>query len=84
VLLPPIELSQFRSKAFARVLRNNGLFGSMGRVASAADNAAIESFHSLLQNNVLNTRRSESPEDLRVEIVTWIERFAVASPSPTF
>ena len=65
---------QFRSKAFARTLKNNGLFGSMGRVASAADNAAIESFHSLLQNNVLNTRRWESREDLRVEIVTWIER----------
>ncbi len=66
--------SQFRSHAFVRVLKHNGLAGSMGRVASAADNAAIESFHSLLQNNVLNTRRWESREDLRVEIVTWIER----------
>jgi transposase InsO family protein len=46
----------------------------MGSVASAADNAATESFHSLLQNNVLNSRRWESREELRVEIVTWIER----------
>ncbi len=66
--------SQFRSNAFVRVLKNNGLFGSMGRVASAADNAAIESFHSLLQNNVLNSRRWETREELRIEIVTWIER----------
>jgi transposase InsO family protein len=56
------------------VLENNGLIGSMGRVASAADNAAIESFHSLLQKNVLNTRRWETKEELRRAIVTWIER----------
>ena len=56
------------------VLKNNGLVGSMGRVASAADNAAIESFHSLLQKNVLDTRRWETKEELRLAIVTWIER----------
>ena len=66
--------SQFRSKAFVRVLRNNGLVGSMGRVASAGDNAAMESFNSLLQNNVLDTRRWETREDLQLAIVTWIER----------
>jgi putative transposase len=31
--------------------------GSMGRVGAAGDNAAMESFFSLLQNNVLNRRR---------------------------
>jgi len=46
----------------------------MGRVASAGDNAAMESFNSLLQNNVLDTRRWESREDLHLAIVTWIER----------
>jgi transposase InsO family protein len=66
--------SQFRSRKFALILVNNGLTGSMGRVASAADNAAIESFHSLLQNNVLNSRRWETREDLRLAIVTWIEK----------
>ena len=66
--------SQFRSRAFVRVLKNNELAGSMGRVASAADNAAIESFHSLLQKNVLNTRRWETREELRLAMVTWIEK----------
>jgi putative transposase len=66
--------SQFRSRAFVGVLKDHGLVGSMGRVASAADNAAIESFHSLLQKNVLNSRRWETREDLRLEIVTWIEK----------
>jgi transposase InsO family protein len=74
VLRPLIESAQFRSKAFVRVLRNNGLVGSMGRVASAGDNAAMESFNSLLQNNVLDTRRWETREDLQLAIVTWIER----------
>jgi transposase InsO family protein len=66
--------SQFRSRKFVMVLKNNGLVGSMGRVASAADNAAIESFHALLQKNVLNTRRWETKEELRLAIVTWIEK----------
>ena len=66
---------QFRSRAFQRVLKANGLRGSMGRVASAADNAAMESFHALLQKNVLNQRRTwTTRSELRYEIVTWIER----------
>ena len=46
----------------------------MGNVGTAADNAAMESFFSLLQKNVLNTRRWDTRDDLRVAIVTWIER----------
>jgi putative transposase len=65
---------QFRSKDFVRLLKNNGLFGSMGRVAAAGDNARMESFHSLLQNNVLDTKTWETREELRLAIVTWIER----------
>jgi putative transposase len=51
-----------------------GLEGSMGRVGSAGDNAAMESFFALLQKNVLNTRRWTTPQQLRLAIVTWIER----------
>jgi putative transposase len=65
--------SQFRSKKVMRLLKNNGLRGSMGRVAAAGDNASMESFFSLLQKNVLNTRRWDSREQLRLAIVTWIE-----------
>ena len=35
---------------------------------------ASQSFFSLLQNNVLDTRRWVTREDLRLAIVTWIER----------
>jgi putative transposase len=70
----PVEPSQFRSRAFVRVQKNNELIRSMGRVASAADIAATESFHALVQENVLNTRRWETKEDLRLAVVTWIEK----------
>jgi transposase InsO family protein len=65
--------SQFRSRAFRSVLRSAGLTGSMGRVASAGDNAAMESFFSLLQKNVLNRRRWRTRSELRYAIVHWIE-----------
>jgi transposase InsO family protein len=46
----------------------------MGRVGACGDNAAMESFFSLLQKNVLNTRRWVTREQLRIAIVSWIER----------
>jgi len=39
---------QFRSHRYQRTLRVHELEGSMGRVASAGDNAATETFVSLL------------------------------------
>jgi putative transposase len=66
--------SQFRSHAFVRALRAAGLQGSMGRVGACADNAAMESFFSLLQKNVLNRRRWTTRDQLRLAIVIWIER----------
>lgn len=65
--------SQFRSKSFQDTLARYGLILSMGRVASAADNAAMESFHSLLQVNVLDRRTWNTRDELRLAIVTWIE-----------
>ncbi len=50
-----------------------GLQGSMGRVASAGDNAAMESWHALLQKNVLNRRRWRTREELHQAIVFWTE-----------
>ena len=65
--------SQFRARSFQAVLKNAGLQGSMGRVASAGDNAAMESFWALLQRNVLNTQTWRTREDLHYAIVHWIE-----------
>jgi transposase InsO family protein len=65
---------QFRSLRYQRTLRAHGLTASMGRVASAGDNAAMESFFALLQKNVLNRQTWRSREELHLAIVTWIER----------
>jgi putative transposase len=64
---------QFRSRKFRAVIKANDLTGSMGRVSSAGDNAAMESFYSLLQKNVLNRRRWRTRDELAYAIIFWIE-----------
>ena len=66
--------SQFRSRKFVRCIHEHDMVGSMGRVGAAGDNAAMESFFGLLQNNVLNRRTWATRQQLRIAIVTWIER----------
>jgi transposase InsO family protein len=66
--------SQFRSRKHVRALARHSMVGSMGRVGAAGDNAAMESFFSLLQKNVLDRQTWATREDLRIAIVTWIER----------
>jgi transposase InsO family protein len=66
--------SQFRSRKAIRALAHHRMVGSMGRIGAAGDNAAMESFFSLLQKNVLNRRSWATREELRIAIVTWIER----------
>ena len=70
----PVEPAQFRSTKLLAELRRHDLVGSTGQVGSAGDNAAMESFFALLQNNVLDRRRWTSRQELRIAIVTWIER----------
>jgi putative transposase len=66
--------SQFRARKVHRALARHGMVGSMGQVGSAGDNAAMESFFALLQRNVLDRHTWATRDDLRIEIVTWIER----------
>ncbi|MEO6956554.1 MAG: IS3 family transposase [Antricoccus sp.] len=66
--------SQFRSHAFTSALLNGGLVGSMGWVGACGDNAAMASFFALSQKNVLNRQRWDTRDQLRLAIVTWIEK----------
>ena len=66
--------SQFRAENSCMPCDRHDMVGSMGRVGAAGDNAAMESFFSLLQKNVLDRRRWDTREELRIAIVTWIER----------
>lgn len=65
--------SQFRARKVHRCLTapDGRIHGNVG---IAADNAAMESFFSLLPKNVLDRQRWATREELRIEIVTWIER----------
>ncbi len=65
---------QFRSRKLQQALWRHHMRGSMGQVGAAGDNAAMESFFGLLQRNVLDRRTWSTREELRVAIVTWIER----------
>lgn len=65
---------QFRGRRLQQALWQHQIRGSMGQVGSASDDAAMESFFSLLQRNVLDRRRWATREELRIAIVTWIER----------
>ena len=66
--------SQFRARKVHRALARHAMVGSMGQVGSAADNAAMESFFALLQRNVFDRRSWTTRDELRIAIVTWIER----------
>lgn len=66
--------SQFRARSFVHALNEHHLLGSMGQVGAAGDNAAMESFFALLQKNVLDRRRWRTRDELRIAIITWIER----------
>ena len=74
MLQRPLELAQFRFRKYVNALTNAGLRGSMGRVGACGDNAAMESFFALLQKNVLDRKRWQTPAELRLAIVTWIEK----------
>jgi transposase InsO family protein len=74
VLRRSIEPGQFRSHAFVRTLRSNGLVGSMGRVGACGDNAAMESFLRAAAEERAHRQRWSTREDLRLAIITWIDR----------
>ena len=65
--------SQYTSWVFGHRLREAGLLGSMGRVASSVDNSMIESFWSAMQRELLDQTSWETPEQLGSAIFEWIE-----------
>ncbi|MBT9257486.1 IS3 family transposase, partial [Phycicoccus sp. KQZ13P-1] len=65
--------SQYTSWVFGHRLRDAGLLGSMGRVASSVDNALIESFWSTMQRELLDRHDWPSRVELAAAIFEWIE-----------
>ena len=75
MLLRLLELGQYTSWIFGHRLREAGLLGSMGRVASSVDNTMMESFWSTLQRELLDRQRWETRAELSSAIFEWIEAF---------
>jgi len=75
VLHRPVESGQFTSWLFGSRLRQAGLMGSMGKVASAYDNALMESFFGSMQIELLDRRHWVSRTELGQAIFEWIEGF---------
>ncbi len=67
--------SQFTSWTFGHRLREAGLLGSMGRVASSVDNGLMESFWSTMQCELLDRRTWTTRPELGSAIFEWIEGF---------
>ena len=65
--------TQYTSWIFGHSLRQAGLLGSMGKVASSVDNALIESFWSSMQSELLDWQPWTSRVDLASAIFEWIE-----------
>lgn len=66
---------QYTSWIFGHRLRQAGLLGSMGRVASSVDNAMMESFWSTMQRELLDRQPWTSRTELASAIFEWIEGF---------
>jgi transposase InsO family protein len=67
--------SQYTSWIFGHRLRQAGLLGSMGRVASSVDNTMMESFWSTMQRELLDRQRWATRTQLAAAIFEWIEAF---------
>jgi putative transposase len=73
VLRRPVESAQYTSWWFGSRLREAGLLGSMGKVATAYDNALMESFWGSMQIELLDRRTWETRDQLANAIFEWIE-----------
>lgn len=67
--------TQYMSRAFAEACDKLGIRRSAGRVGSALDNAASESFFSTLEHELLSRRDFATKTKARREIATWIDQF---------
>jgi putative transposase len=67
--------SQYTSWIFGHRLREAGLLGSLGRVASSVDNTMMESFWSTMQRELLDRQRWDTRAELSSAIFEWIEAF---------
>lgn len=67
--------SQYTAAAFTAACDRLGIKQSMGRVGSALDNAAAESFFSTLEHELLSRRRFATRAQARRAVARWIDEW---------
>lgn len=67
--------SEYTAEDFAKVCSRLGITQSMGRVGSALDNAAAESFNSTLEWELLSRRPFATKDQARREVAAFIDRY---------
>jgi len=67
--------SEYTGDVFAAACAAMGVVQSMGRVGSALDNAAAESFNSTLEFELLSRRHFASKDAARRQIAGYIDRY---------
>jgi transposase InsO family protein len=66
---------QYASKAFRKLLKRHGLFGSMSRKGDCWDNAVVESFFGSLKSERVVWRNYQTRQEARADIVEYITMF---------
>ena len=70
-----VESAEYTSALFGAACRSLGVVQSMGRVGSALDNAAAESFFSTLEHELLSRRQFATRDEARAAVAGWIDGF---------
>ena len=66
---------EYTGDVFAQACAGLGAIQSMGRVGSALDNAAAESFNSTLEHELLSRRRFATKDQARREVAAYIDAY---------
>ena len=67
--------SQYASKGYEKMLKENGIKGSMSRPGYPYDNSCMESFFATLKKERVYRRNYDTMEDVRQDMFRYIELF---------
>ena len=67
--------SQYASKGYEKMLKENGIKGSMSRPGCPYDNSCMESFFATLKKERVYRRNYDTMEEIRQDMFRYIELF---------
>ena len=67
--------SQYASKGYEKMLKENGIKGSMSRPGCPYDNSCMESFFATLKKERVYRRNYDTMEEVRQDMFRYIELF---------